>query len=828
MITKGAINPKSMFHNYFITTLRNLLHNKVGSVINIIGLAVSIACCIVIYVFVKHEETFDHFHSKAARIYRIVYDNKTSQGVEHNGYVAFPTAKALRTDFPNLETVTQMYVRNKAIIQIPDAVGGTNKFEEKEATYADESFFKTFDFPLLAGSTSKILSTPDEVVLSKTLADNFFGRESSGRYGELIGKTITINKKPYRISGIMQDMPRNSNIACNMLLPFGDFERNDADVMQNWQNFWGESYVFVTLPKNYTAQQFDKDLVAFKNKYLDKENAKAQTFHPQPLMQVHTDELYGGTYYATPSILIIAFITMGIIVLLTACINFINLATAQSLQRAKEIGIRKTLGSRNWQLIIRFMIETLVLVLIASGAGLLLADWFLQQFNQYLAFIVNLDLHIDVSIVVFLLVLALVITFLAGYYPARVMAGYQPIQALKGSLKATGTGFNYRFSFRKALVTTQFVVTQLLIIGTIVVSTQLHYFYSHDAGYQKEGVLTVEMPDNDQQKITVFRNALMSQPQVKDVTFCSGPPMSASNAFSNMRLPSTGKRDNINTERKYVDPGYLSVFKIPLIAGRNLQESDKILVNGDSVNQYNVLVNQKAVIVLGFKNAEAAIGQTITVDDKDRAIIVGVTNNFDNVSMQSDINPCFMYYATNWIAMASIKMSAVNNSIALNQIKKSWESLYPDQVYKSMTLEDYIQHKAFYVMEDIMYQGFKIFAILSIIIGCMGLYGLVSFLAIQRQKEIGIRKVLGASVNNILYLFSKEFTWLVLIAFLIAAPLGYWAMTSWLQTFANRIDLRVSYFVVTLMLSLLIAIGTIGFQAIRAAISNPVKSLRSE
>jgi putative ABC transport system permease protein len=817
-----------MFYNYFITTIRNLLRNKVGSIINIIGLAVSIACCIVIYVFVKHEETFDHFHSKADRIYRFVFDNKTSQSIEHNGYVAFPTAKALRTDFPNLETVTQLYVRNTAVIQIPDAIGGTKKFEEKEATYADEYFFKTFDFPLLAGSNNKILSTPGEVVLSKTLADNFFGKEFSNRYDELIGKTIIINKNPYRISGVMQDMPRNSNVACNMLLPFKDFERNNVASMQNWQDFWSESYVFVTLPKNYTPQQFDKDLIAFKNKYLDKENAKAQTFHPQPLMQVHSDELYGGTYYATPSILIIAFVTMGIIVLLTACINFINLATAQSLQRAKEIGIRKTLGSRNWQLIVRFMIETLVLVLVASGAGVLLADWFLQQFNQYLAFIVNLDLHIDVSIIAFLLALALAITFLAGYYPARVMAGYQPIQALKGSVRATGTGFNNRLSFRKALITTQFIVTQLLIIGTIVVSTQLHYFYSHNAGYQKEGVLTVEMPDNDQQKITVFRNTLTSLSQIKDVTFCSGPPMSASNAFSNIRLPASAKNNNINTERKYVDPSYLSVFKIPLITGRNLQESDKVLVKSDSINQYNIIVNQIAVSALGFKSAEAAIGQTILIDDNDRATIVGVTKNFDNVSTQNDINPCFMYYATNWIAIASIKMSAVNNTTVLNQIKKNWEALYPDQVYKSTTLEDYIQHKAFYVMEDIMYQGFKIFAVLSIIIGCMGLYGLVSFLAIQRQKEIGIRKILGASVSGILYLFSKEFTWLVLIAFFIAAPIGYWAMNSWLQTFANRINLQVSYFAVTLFLSLMIAICTIGFQAIKAAIANPVKSLRSE
>jgi ABC-type antimicrobial peptide transport system permease subunit len=231
--------------------------------------------------------------------------------------------------------------------------------------------------------------------------------------------------------------------------------------------------------------------------------------------------------------------------------------------------------------------------------------------------------------------------------------------------------------------------------------------------------------------------------------------------------------------------------------------------------------------MFGFKNATAALGQTIIIGE-DIATIVGVTDNFDNVAIQDEINPCMLYYSTDWIAMASIKMKTTNALTTLEQIKKNWEALYPDQVYKSMTLDDYIRHKAFYVLEDLMYQAFKIFSVLSIVIGCMGLYGLVSFLAIQRQKEIGIRKVLGASVNSILYLFSKEFTWLVLIAFLIAAPVGYWAMSSWLQTFANRINLHVSYFAITFCISVLIVVFTIGFQAIKAAIANPVKSLRSE
>ncbi len=816
-----------MFKNYFITTIRNLLRNKVNSIINIIGLSVSIACCIAIYVFIKHEETFDAFHAKADRIYRVVHDTKTSQGMEYGGSASFPLATALRADFPQLETITQLYTGNHVVVQVKDAAGNAKKFEDKQMTYADGDFFKTFDFPLLAGSKNKLLSSPDEVVLSRTLADNFFGKKYSDQYDQLIGKTIIVNKSPYRISAIMEDMPRNSNIACHLLISYANFAKSNERVMQDWKNFWSESYAFVTLPENYSRAQFEKALIPFKNKYLDKDDARATTFHAQPLLQVHTDELYGGTYYVMPSVLLIAFITMGIVVLLTACINFINLATAQSLQRAKEVGIRKTLGSRNWQLIMRFMAETFVLIVMASGIGVLLANWFLIQFNNYLLFIVELNLHIDASIILFLLLLAVVITFFAGFYPAKIMAAFRPIQALKSTIQAYHTGFANRFSLRKGLMVTQFMVTQLLIIGTIVVATQTKYFYSQKTGYQKEGVITVEMTSGDEQKLALFRNELMSHPEVSEVTFSSGPPMAASNGFSNIRLPQWPSSDNINSERKWVDANYLSTFKIPIVAGRDLRESDRVFVT-DSMRHYNALLNKKAAASLGFKTPAAALGQTIQVDDKEQATIVGVTDDFHNVSLQREVAPCLLFNSSNWIGMASIRMNTTRTPETLDFIRQSWEKLYPDDIYKSMTLDDYIQRNSFYIMEDIMYQGFKVFVVLSIVIGCMGLYGLVSFLALQRQKEIGIRKVLGASVNTIVYLFSKEFTWLVLIAFAVAAPVGYWAMNTWLQTFANRIDLNVGYFVIALFISLFIAATTISFQAIKAAVANPVKSLRSE
>jgi ABC-type antimicrobial peptide transport system permease subunit len=809
-----------------MTTYRTIAANKANAFINITGLAISIACCIFIYVFVKHEKTFDNFHAKSDRTYRMVFDDRNGDRVEFRGMAPFPLATALRNDFPQLETVTQVYVNNEAIIALEGRDGNRKLFEDNQLTYADEFFFKTFDYKKIAGNPT-LLQQPDEVVLTKKLADKFFGIKAAHEYAGLIGKTIIVNKNSYRISAILEDMPRNSSVSCHLLLPFKVFEKDNPVVMKNWRDLWSESYVFVTLSKNYSKSSFDAALVGFKNKYLDADRAAHHTFHPQPLAEVHTDERYGGTYYATPGILILAFVIMGVIVLLTSCINFINLAIVQSLKRAKEIGIRKTLGSSKTAIILRFMGETLVLITIASVIAVFLANYFLKAFNEYLLFIVELDLRIDSTIILFLVALALLITFIGGYYPAKVMASFHPIQALKHSIKAKHTGFTSRFSLRKFLVITQFTVSQLLIIGTIVVANQMDYFRTRDLGYQKAGIFTVELPENNAQKRNVFRNKLMADPHVKNVSFNSGPPTSASNGFTTLRRKEAPKTANFGTERKFVDPHYLSTFQIKLVAGRDLLESDKVTL-GDSGRNYNILLNKKAIAALGYKSPDEAIGQQVLVQDQEYGNIVGVTSDFFNAPLQQEVQPCLLFYGTNWVGTASISLTNTEAKNTLAMIEKEWQGLFPDHIYKGMTLQYYIDHKAFYIIEDIMYQGFKVFVALALLIGCMGLYGLVAFLALQRQKEIGIRKVLGSSVNGIVYLFSKEFTWLVFISFLVAAPLGYLAMKSWLQTFANRIDLHAGFFVVALLLSLVIAAITVGFQAVKAAIANPVKSLRTE
>ncbi len=822
-----------MFKNYVTTTLRNFRRHKANTLINIAGLALSISCCIFIYAFVRHEYTFDNFHRKADRIYRIVSQYNGPNGLSYQGYVTFPLANALRQDFPDLEYVTLVYNNLTAVVKTQNEAGTLNMFEEDEMAYADEYFLETFDYEVLASQPGKLLATPEEVVLTQKLADKFFGRAAQGQYETLIGQTLLINKNPYRISAILQDIPRNTNVTFQMLLPLKAFERLEPQQAENWYNTNSNTYAFVTLSEQDDPARVEKQLVAFTHKYFNEETASRQTYYLQPLTAVHTDEQYEGTLYAAPRILIIAFVTMGLIVLLTACINFVNLATAQSVKRAKEIGIRKTLGSLKYQLIIQFMGETFLLTILASLVAFFLADWFAGVFNQYLSVVTDYGLTLDISILYFLLGLSLFITLLAGYYPAQILASYRPVEALKQSISQKNTGFAGLFSLRKTLVVAQFVISQLLIIGTLVVAMQMHYFRNLDLGFAKEGIMVVFTPGEDQQKLEVLRNELMKQAPIQSVSFNSGPPTSGSSSWTNYYAKSAGDGEKYAIERKYIDPEYLSIYEVSLLAGRSLREEDK--VSRDSTGEiarYHVLLNEKATKLLGYSHPEEAIGQVIITDATDgrgsEATIVGVTENFANAPLQQEVHPCMLVYSRDWVYMTAIKMNLEQKAQTSAYIQSVWEALYPDQFYEAMLLDEYFQIEAFYLIEDIMYQGFKIFSLLSIFIGCLGLYGLVAYLSLQRQKEIGIRKVLGASVAQIMYLFTREFLWLVVLAFIIAAPLGYFAMQAWLESFAHRIELHLGYFALALLTSVGIAWITVGYKSIKTAITNPVESLRSE
>ena len=813
-----------MLKNYLLTTLRNFRRHKMNTFINATGLALSMACCIAIYVFVEDEYTFDSYHSQADRIYRVVGQFEGNEGIQHSGSVTYSLSTALRNDFPDLPLVTQVVAFDEAILKTSDEASPIKIDTQygKGLTYVDQHFLRMFDHPLLAGNQKSILTTPNEVVLTQELADRLYGSDHRDRYDELLGRTLIVNQEPYQISGVARNVPQNSNIVFDLLLPIRAYERDRPWLEDTWGSVNSNWFTFVLLPEAADPARLESQLVAFKDKYHDEEEAAKHSYYLQALPDVHTDEDYGGTIYATPTLLIGAFLVMGLIVLLTACINFINLATAQSVQRAKEIGIRKTLGGGRTQLMIQFLSETFLITLLAAGFALLLADGAVNTFNEYMSVVIHTELAIGPTVIYFLLALCLIVTLLAGYYPARVLSGYRPVDALKQSISQSKSGAG-TFSLRKTLVVAQFVISQLLIIGTIVVAMQMRYLRNQDLGFRQDDMAVVFMPENDPQKLAAFRNEVTNQAAVARVSFSSGPPIATSQNWTGAYNPLRGEDEKYKIERKHVDPQYLETFGIELLAGRNLREEDKVV---DSLPGYNVLLNERAVETFGYGSPEEAIGQ-VQIQGEKEATIVGVVRDFNNTSLQEEIHPCFFYYG-DWVNIAAIQLTERQSVHQLSFIRDAWEQTYPDDFYEAMTLDEYFDNGALYLLEDLMYQAFRIFAFLAIVIGCLGLYGLASYLSLQRQKEVGVRKVLGASASQIVYLFSKEFTRLVLLAFVIAAPLGYFAMQAWLETFVYRIDLSVAYFALALLTSVGIAWITVSYKSIRAALSNPVDALRSE
>ncbi|MGD1889411.1 MAG: ABC transporter permease [Cyclobacteriaceae bacterium] len=818
-----------MLKNYLITTLRNFRRNSFSTVINVLGLTLSLACCIAIYAFIKHEYSFDNWHQKADRTFRVVGQYKAESGINYQGYVAFPMAEALREEFSEIELATQLSAGGSATIKVEQEGQSPRLFEEDEIAYVDKYFLQTFDYELLAGQFANLLSTPDEVVITQELADKFFGNEAKGEYEQLLGQMLIINQQPFQISGVLENVPRNTNVNFRMLLPLQDYIKRNESWIYDWGNHSSDWATFITLPQGYNAQQLESRLGILIEKNYTDDRADRRSFHLQALPEVHTDERYGGTMYATPSILIVAFVTMGLIVLLTACINFINLSTAQSVKRAKEIGIRKALGSRKRQIVLQFMGETFIITAVASLIAVVLAEEFTQAFNQFLSVVIDYGLELDISVFYFLIGLILVVTMLAGYYPARILSGFKPTEALKQSMSAKNTGFAGKFSLRKTLVVTQFIISQLLIIGTIVVSSQMNYVKERDLGFTKDDIAVVFIPQLEDQNLETFRDKIISQAAVTDVSFSTGPPMSSSNSWTGIYSPAQGEDERFGIEQRRIDSQYLPVFDIQLLAGRNLREEDRVLTS-DSIDQYeyNVLLNEKAIAKLGYQSPEEAVGETVIVAGESKVTVVGVVEDFFNAPLQDEIHPLMLHSRGENVWMAAVNLATPQPVQQLSFVEESWKELYPDYYYSAMSLDEYFEYGAFYVIEDVMYQAFRLFAFLSIVIGCMGLYGLVSYLALQRRKEVGVRKTLGATVGHILYLFTKEFTWLVLLAFVIAAPLGYFAMKAWLETFAYQIPLTASYFILAFIVSMLIALVTVGYKSLRAATANPVDSLRNE
>ena len=781
-----------MLKNYLKSAWQNLRSHKSYLAINTIGLAVGIAACLLVFLLIQYETSFDNFHKNRERIYRVVAATKTRNGMNYSKGSAFPVAEALRIDYPQLEHVARIFGRdNQQITLLNDKANASQKKFKENVFFVEPEFFDIFNFPFLAGDSKTALSEINTAVLTQETAEKYFGD-----WHEAIGKFIKYdNDKVCKVTGVLKNIPSNTDFPLQVVLSFKSSQGEDGST--DWSVQDGSLNTFVVLPKNMSSKQFDRDLKTFVKKYTPAEYAN-HGYILQSLSNIHYQGEF-GTYRGTTfsKALITALSLIGSFLLIIACINFINLATAQAVNRSKEVGIRKVLGSSKKQLIIQFLSETFLITLGAVFIAILFAFVALPVLNNLLQ--ISLGIQISFPLIAFLFSIIIIVTFLSGFYPAIVLSGFNPIKVLKSKFTSTTAG---GLSIRRVLVVFQFTVAQTFIIGTLIVVSQINFFQNASMGFDKEAIVTVPMANDSARlsKMDVLKTQLLQQAGIKNVSISSFSPMDQASWDGDFKFDNAVKKSDFNPDFKWADADYFKTYNIQFVAGGPYRQADTI--NG-------FVVNELLVKKLGFKNPEDILGKRINIFDGNIiAPVVGVVKDFNGNSLKKEMKPIVLGSWKLVYRSFNIKIQPQTAKQTLAAIEKLWNKTYPDFVYEYQFLDEKIA--SFYKQENELSQLFKIFAGIAIFISCLGLYGFVSFMAEQRTKEVGIRKVLGASVSGIVYLFSKEFTMLIGIAFLIATPLAYYFMHQWLQHFAYRIDIGVGIFLSTILISEIIAWLTVG------------------
>ncbi len=808
-----------MFKNYFKTAFRNLSRNKNYAAINIAGLAVGIAVCMIIFSIIQFQTSFDDFHINKDRTYRVLteYHHADAAEVFYGKGVPFPMPVGLKTAFPQIEAVTPVYEdHNDQLLVLDDNGAPVKKFKEESGVFFTEpSFFKIFDFPLLAGSYNS-LKDPNNVLITKDVAEKYFGDWKTA-----MGKTIRIatsyNNDILKVSGVLAPIPANTDFQFKLVVAYGTgFTGSYFAKSTNWDGTTSDFGCFILLPQNTSVDNFNQQLRAYSKKVESPDNKDSHII--QALDDIHYDTKTGD--YSNKTIsheLINALWLIAAFILLIACVNFINLSTAQAVNRAKEVSVRKVLGSNKWQLKIQFITETFLIVLASVILAIIIASTALPSVNKILELSVSINFFNNPAIILFLLSITIVVTLLAGFYPSIVLSGFNPVVALKSKLIAASTK---GISLRRGLVVFQFVIAQALIIGTVVIVKQMNYFINQPLGFDKDAIANVPFPTDSVNiaKLDYLKNKLLSIEGIKSVSYGSNTPVEDDNDnWSTFKYDNALKETDFYAIIKFGDNEYVPAYKLPLVAGRNLQASD---------TAREFLVNESLVKGLGLKNPQDILNKKINLWGIMSGPVVGVLRDFNDRSFRRDLAPLLITTSKKQYSEAAIKISTTNMSATMDLVKKTWEATFPDFVYEYKFLDDKIA--SFYKQENQLSQLYKIFAVIAIFLSCLGLYGLASFMAVQRIKEVGIRKVLGATAGNIVYLFSKEFVILIAIAFAIATPLAWYYMHQWLQDYPFRINLSWWLFIIGGAASVVIALATVSFQAIKAAIANPVKSLRTE
>jgi putative ABC transport system permease protein len=806
-----------MIKNYLKTAWRSLLRNKSYAAINIAGLAIGIAACLLIFLIVHFETSFDDFHTKKDHIYRVITATAAADGVHRESGTPLPAADALRLDFPQLKQVAAIYKNDGSHYTVENGTGTAKKFKEDESYYAEPQFFNIFDFGWLAGDKKTALTEPNTVVLTQDEADKFFGS-----WQNAMGKMIKYeNKDALKVTGILKNPPVNTDFPLRLVISYATVRQKNGILYYNlkdWVSTFGDNYDFIVLPANLSADQFNRDLKAFTIRHKPPLYAKS-LLQLQALSDMHYNadiNIFSNHPFSKELINIISLI--GLLILIIASVNFINLATAQAVNRSKEVGIRKVLGSSRKQLVFQFIGETLIITVFAVVLAIGIAQAVLPFLNNLLEIKLNRDFLSEPVLWLFLFGTIITVTLLSGFYPALVLSGFSPITALKNKIAA---GKASGISLRRGLVVLQFCIAQGLVIGTLVIIHQTQYFREKSLGFDKDAIVTVPFQNDSlsRTKFNSLRDQLLQQPGIKDVSYSWSSPTDENSWGTDFKYNNAPQPTKFNTNMKWADAEYFKLYKLQFVAGGPYRSADTIT---------GWVVNQALLAKLGVRNPKDAIGKYIKLwDDKHKnAPITGVVKDFNISSLKNEIPPVLMSSWNVLYQKLNIKIEPRNMHGTLASIEKIWSNTFPNGMYEYQFLDEKIA--SIYKSEDQLSQLYQIFAGIAIFISCLGLYGLISFMAVQRVKEVGIRKTLGASVGHIVYLFSKEFTLLIIVAFAISAPVAWYLMHHWLQAYTYRITIGPGIFIVALMASVTIAWLTVGYKAMRAALANPVESLKSE
>jgi len=793
-----------MVKNYLKIAFRNLWRHRVFSFINIMGLTVGMTAFFLIFLYVKFELSYDSFHSKADRIYRVVCDIKTPTETINADGPSWAVAPHLKSEFPEVESTVRI---DKASLLVRS---GDIKFQEDNTLFADSSFFHVFDFKLLRGNPETALKEKFSLVFSETAAKKYFGNENP------IGKTVLLTEGKFvaTVTGIMQDMPENSQIKGDMLVSMTTLtEQFNKDLDNQWGNYSDKA--FILLKPGTNAKALQAKLPAFLERRDGDEMKKQQMFPTlflEPLRDVYLRSTRDESKTGNISNVYI-FSLVAIFILLIACFNFVNLTTARSAERAKEVGMRKVVGATKIQLARQFIGESIILCLIAFVLSVILSALLLPLFNTLSGKIISHNIFTHPSYLLTLFLMAIGIGILAGIYPALVLSSFQPVVVLKGRFATSLKGI----LLRKGLVVTQFTISVALIIATIVVYNQMDFMRSQDLGFNKDQKMIIDT-HGDSSKI-FFQHAVSILPGVISTSMSGSVPGGGNPGAYSQIENVKGDMQIANLDLYFVDFDYMPQYKMKIIAGRTFSRDFM------TDTTQSMVVNEAAMKMFGYTSPQQIIGKKFDQWGR-KGMIIGVVKDFHFRSLQEVIKPLSIRIEPNGCDLITLNVSSANLPATISAIENKWKTIIPNRPFSYYFLDEFFDKQ--YRSEDRFGRLFLNFAILAIFISCLGLLGLASYSTMQRTKEIGIRKVLGASVTNIVNLLSKDFLVLVAISFVIAMPVAYYFMNKWLTGFAYRINIEWWIFLLAGMLALLIALMTVSFQAIKAAVANPVKSLRTE